>query len=165
MLKILLFFYHFLFTWEKLVIEIKSASAKGWKYFMCIYYFDWKKPWCIADNTEFQKQPPEVFCKKRGLQIYLKRLWHRCFLENFAKFIRILFLQNTSGWLLLEFWPLHWRRPVKSHGNDSNLGHIFSVLVEGHFHVFKNKNIPNWSNHITIKPYRSVSSESMLNLL
>ena len=88
-----------------------------------------KKPWCIADNTEFQKQPPEVFCKKRGLQIYLKRLWHRCFLENFAKFIRILFLQNTSGWLLLEFWPLHWRRPVKSHGNDSNLGHIFFLDI------------------------------------
>ena len=30
-----------------------------------------------------------------------KRLWHRCFTVNFAKFLRTAFLQNTSGWLLL----------------------------------------------------------------
>ena len=30
-----------------------------------------------------------------------KRLWHRCFPENFAKFLRTPFLQNTSGRLLL----------------------------------------------------------------
>ena len=30
-----------------------------------------------------------------------KRLWHRCFPVNFAKFLRIPFLQNTSGQLLL----------------------------------------------------------------
>ena len=30
-----------------------------------------------------------------------KRLWHRCFPVNFAKFLRAPFLQNTSGWLLL----------------------------------------------------------------
>ena len=32
-----------------------------------------------------------------------KRLWHRCFPVNFAKFLGTPFLQNTSGWLLLEF--------------------------------------------------------------
>ena len=26
-----------------------------------------------------------------------KRLWHRCFPVNFAKFLRMPFLQNTSG--------------------------------------------------------------------
>ena len=31
-----------------------------------------------------------------------KRLWHRCFSMKFAKFLRIPFLQNTSGWLLPE---------------------------------------------------------------
>ena len=31
-----------------------------------------------------------------------KRLWHRCFPVKFAKFLRIPFLQNTSGWLLLS---------------------------------------------------------------
>ena len=32
-----------------------------------------------------------------------KRLWHRCFPLNFAKFLRTPFLQNTSGRLLLFF--------------------------------------------------------------
>ena len=75
-----------------------------------------------------QKQPPEVFCKKRcswkfrkihrktpvpeslfnkvaGLRpatLLKKRLWHRCFPVNFAKFLRTPFLQNTSGRLLLK---------------------------------------------------------------
>ena len=31
-----------------------------------------------------------------------KRLWHRCFPVNFAKFLRTSVLQNTSGRLLLE---------------------------------------------------------------
>ena len=30
-----------------------------------------------------------------------RRLWHRCFPVNFAKFLRTCFLQNTSGPLLL----------------------------------------------------------------
>ena len=30
-----------------------------------------------------------------------KRLWHRCFPMNFAKFLKTPFLQNTSGRLLL----------------------------------------------------------------
>ena len=30
-----------------------------------------------------------------------KRLWHRCFPVNFAKFLRTPFLQNTSGRLFL----------------------------------------------------------------
>ena len=29
-----------------------------------------------------------------------KRLWHKSFSVNFAKFLRTPFLQNTSGWLL-----------------------------------------------------------------
>ena len=32
-----------------------------------------------------------------------KRLWHRCFPVNFAKFPRTPFLQNTSGRHLLNF--------------------------------------------------------------
>ena len=31
-----------------------------------------------------------------------KGLWHRCFPVNSAKFLGIAFLQNTSGWLLLQ---------------------------------------------------------------
>ena len=67
---------------------------------------------------------PEVFCKKCVLRnfakftgkhlrqslffntlppaiILKKRLWHRCFPVNFAKFQRTPFLQNTSERLLL----------------------------------------------------------------
>ena len=37
-----------------------------------------------------------------GLATLLKkRLWHRCFPVDFAKFLRTPFLQNTSGQLLL----------------------------------------------------------------
>ena len=32
-----------------------------------------------------------------------KRLWHRCFPVNFAKFLRTPFLQNASGRLLLQY--------------------------------------------------------------
>ena len=31
-----------------------------------------------------------------------KRLWHKCFLVNFAKFLKTPFSQNTSGRLLLK---------------------------------------------------------------
>ena len=70
---------------------------------------------------------PEVFCKKGVLRnfgkfrgkhpcqrLFLnkvaghkpatlskKRLWHRCFLVNFAKFLRTLFLKEHLRWLLL----------------------------------------------------------------
>ena len=33
-----------------------------------------------------------------------KRLWYRCFLVNFVKFLRTPFLQNTSERLLPSFW-------------------------------------------------------------
>ena len=50
------------------------------------------------------------FNKVAGLRpttLLKKRLWHRCFLVNFAKFLRRSFLQNTSGRLLtnIRFWP------------------------------------------------------------
>ena len=36
-----------------------------------------------------------------------KRLWHRCFPVNFAKFLRRPFLQNTSGRLFLFVSSFH----------------------------------------------------------
>ena len=44
------------------------------------------------------------FNKVAGLNpatLLKKRLWHRCFPVNFAKFLRTPFLQNSSGRLLL----------------------------------------------------------------
>ena len=46
-----------------------------------------------------------VFNKVAGLRpatLLKKRLWHRCFTKNFAKFLRTPFLRNTSGRLLLQ---------------------------------------------------------------
>ena len=43
------------------------------------------------------------FNKVAGLRpatVLKKRLWHTCFLVNFAKFLRTSFLRNTSGRLL-----------------------------------------------------------------
>ena len=34
--------------------------------------------------------------------LLIKRLWHRCFPMNFAKFLRAPFSQNTFGRLLLD---------------------------------------------------------------
>ena len=60
----------------------------------------------ILKNLYFLKQPPRVFHRKRCClkpAILLKKtLRHRCFPVNFAKFLRPSFLQNTSGWLLLD---------------------------------------------------------------
>ena len=57
----------------------------------------------------YQKQPPEVFCKNVLPQpaiLLKKRLWHRCFPMNFAKFLRTAFLQNTSERLLRNYATL-----------------------------------------------------------
>ena len=41
----------------------------------------------------------------RPATLLKKRFWHRCFPVNFAKFLKLLFLQNTSGRLLLFVLP------------------------------------------------------------
>ena len=40
----------------------------------------------------------------RPATLLKKRLWHRCFPVNFAKFLRTPFLTEHPGWLLLSFW-------------------------------------------------------------
>ena len=49
-----------------------------------------------------------IFLERQGFKETLlkKRLWHRCFLVNFAKFLRTSFLQNTSGQVLLLVYDL-----------------------------------------------------------
>ena len=79
--------------------------------------------WSLITNP-FQKQPPDMFLNKRcswkyrkihrkipvpeclffnkvagpmPATFFKKKLWHRCFPVNFAKFLRTPFLLNTSG--------------------------------------------------------------------
>ena len=88
-----------------------------------------------------QKQPPEVFCNKksvlrniakftgkylcqslffnkvaglRPVTLLKKRLWHRYFPVNFAKFLRTSFLQNTSGRLLLTRNEISCKHPFEN---------------------------------------------------
>ena len=92
------------------LLYIKSKTlTKGRTYWECAQR--------RSGNGCNQKQPPEVFCKKGGLRNFAKftgkhlrqrlffkkkkSLWHRRFPVNFAKFLRTLFLQSTSGRLLL----------------------------------------------------------------
>ena len=42
----------------------------------------------------------------RPATLLKKRLWHKCFLVNFVKFLRTPFLQNTSGRLLHTFFRM-----------------------------------------------------------
>ena len=58
------------------------------------------------------------FTKFTGKHLYQslllkKRLWHRCFPVNFAKFLKTLFLQNTSGRLLLYLRQKEISKPRK----------------------------------------------------
>ena len=44
----------------------------------------------------------------RPATLLKKRLWHRCFPVSFAKFLKTLFLQNTSGGCLCaQFYHVH----------------------------------------------------------
>ena len=90
----------------------------------------------LLSNYELQKpwsSRPEVFCKKgvlrnftkftgkhlcqsllfnkvagpRPATLLKKRLWHRCFPVNFAKFLRTPFLTEHLRWLLLNFEGWH----------------------------------------------------------
>ena len=70
----------------------------------------------------------EVFCKKRCSQkfrkihrkhlcrpatLLKKRLWHKCFHVNFAKFLRTAFLQSTSGRLILTAKKTYYKLYLK----------------------------------------------------
>ena len=47
---------------------------------------------------------PESLLSLRPATLFKKRLWHRCFPLNFAKFLRAPFLYNTSGQLILKIY-------------------------------------------------------------
>ena len=63
---------------------------------------------------EIWQNSQENICARVSVLILKKRLWRRSFLVNFANFLRIPILQNTSGRLLLED-PLNedpWEGPI-----------------------------------------------------
>ena len=61
---------------------------------------------------EISQNSQENTCARVSLSLKVstflkKRLWHRCFPVNFAKFLTTPFFQNTSGrLLLLRYWKI-----------------------------------------------------------
>ena len=116
-------------------------------------------------TTDIQEQPPELFYNKNVLKNFAKftikhlcqslllnkvaglvpvtllkkRLCHRCFPVNFAKFLRRPFLQNTSE-------PINWLTANDTLGKR-NLTH---------FHIIK--------QHSNIEAYLRPSQKSMMEL-
>ena len=62
----------------------------------------------------------------RPATLLKKRLWHWCFLVNFVKFLRTVFLQNTSGRLLLAL------KNIQKIGRltDFLADYVYQILVE-----------------------------------
>ena len=70
----------------------------------------------VTVYNQYRSSPPEVFCKKGVLRNFAKfkgkylqaatllkkRLWHRYFPVNFAKFLRTLFFTEHFQWLFLN---------------------------------------------------------------
>ena len=89
----------------------------------------------------------DVLCKKVFLEIFnsqenftgfrpatllKKRLLHRCFPVNLVKFLRIPFLQNTSGQLLLlvSFEPVHTLLEGDSLSGTVSSYNLFAALTD-----------------------------------
>ena len=57
--------------------------------------------WSWIENNDLSCRSSHRRCFIEKATLLKKRLWHRCFPVNFAKFLRAPFLQYTSGRLLL----------------------------------------------------------------
>ena len=78
-----------------------------WKLHIYSYLLILTQPAFICSNSKMKTAENLVRSSNRrsslrAATLLKKRLWHRCFPVNFAKFLRIPFLQNTSGRLLLS---------------------------------------------------------------
>ena len=93
-----------------------------------------------------------MFCKKGVLRnftgnvaglrpgtLFKKRLWHRCFPMNFAKFVRKSFLQNTSGRLFLKINDSKQRNQAKIRSSRSKM--FFKISVLENFAIFTGKHL------------------------
>ena len=73
---------------------------------------------------------PESFFNKvadfRRATLSKKRLWHRCFPVNFAKFLKTPFLTDHLRWLLLNQWKQLWIITKKI---SVRVGFIFKVCL------------------------------------
>ena len=101
---------------QKVLKETNEESISSTLILVILQSIDWiklnllpldtyqKKFWYVQAVAGGFRQSP-FFNKIAGLRpatLLKKRLWHKCFPVNFAKFLRTPFLQNSSGRLLLK---------------------------------------------------------------
>ena len=70
------------------------------------YHTSWKVPEAVTQRCSVRKVFLEIpqNSQENTCARAKKRLWHRCFPVNFAKFLRTPFLWKTPGLLLLKFF-------------------------------------------------------------
>ena len=86
---------------------LKSSNvANALSYTRSNYYFGQKQSLggvmqnrCSYKFRKFHRKTPVP--SLRPTNLLKRRSWHRCFLENFAKFLRTPFLIEQLQWLLL----------------------------------------------------------------
>ena len=94
----------------------------------------------------------ENFAKFTGKHLWIslflkKRLWHRCFSLNVAKFLRTIFSQNTSGRLLLSYFTFMTK---SNHWNLTN-NDFSKILKQFLFDVKHSDRIANYELNIISK--------------
>ena len=76
-------------------------------------------------------------CSLRSATLLKRKLWHRCFPVNFAKFVRTPFLTEHLGWLLLfklflkwkkKLWPFSTARVHLTKGYEAAIRSHFLIL-------------------------------------
>ena len=83
-------------------IFLKNFIASLWKYVFVTQMRSSHQRCSVNKGAlrNFTKLTRKHLCQSLFFNLLKNKLWHRCFPENFAIFLRIPFLQNTSGRLL-----------------------------------------------------------------
>ena len=109
-----------LFTGEKVselslfavIFYTTFITWQDWSLFWNIRRRHWRSSVKKGFLIDFAKLLGKHLCQRlflnkftglRSAILFKKRLWQKCFPDNFVKFRRTPFLQNTSGWLLLDY--------------------------------------------------------------
>ena len=106
--KMCLWLVFFKFFWKMYFGLLKHLILRGYTEKRIVRFLSEKKEKkSFSDLTwKSQEQLPEVLCKKgvlRPATLLKKRLWHKCFPVNFAKFLRTPFSVDHLRWLLLKY--------------------------------------------------------------
>ena len=79
----------------------------------------------------YRTSRPKVFCKKgpRSATLLKRRLWHRCFPVNFAKFLRTSFFTEHLWWLLLKRDTIINFNNLRKHRNENYKKHVWQKNI------------------------------------